>query len=380
MTFPMIKNLQDVLPHVDSNPAITCTEREGYSVLDYDSMLAETFDTAFALECRGMKFDADGNLIARPFHKFFNPYEMERPEDMDWSVPYRILSKLDGSMVHPCLLDDAVVFMTRAGATRHAEHAKSFATEKLTGVCDAVLRSGITPIFEFTSPENQVVLAYEDTQLTLLAARHMQSGAYLSWAELEDMAAKMEVPLVASIDLDVGSSGSEFEAAIASIRELSGIEGYVIVFDNGHRLKLKTKSYALRHKAISSFRNEANVLSWVVEGLVDDVLPILREDRADMLRTYHKTVLASVDVLAKQIEAFHSEHKDLDRKSYALAVQSKLPAKLKGPTFSHLGGKSARAGVFGILDHARHKEARIDEIRNLFGMEWEPDSEAPFES
>ena len=375
MTFPMITCFQDVWAQVEKNEAITRTQKDGYVVLDYDSIMAESFDTPVALECRGLKFAEDGTLLARPFHKFFNPYEKERPEDIDWSVSYRVLSKLDGSMVHPCLLDGEVVFMTRAGVTRHADHAKSFATDRMTDVCGALLRDGITPIFEFTSPENQIVISYDETQLTLLAARHNVSGAYLSWPQLEDLASQMDTPLVETIDLDLGQSGPEFLEAIAKIRDIVDIEGYVVVFETGHRLKLKTNSYALRHKAISSFRNEANVLSWVVEGVVDDVLPIMRADRADMLRVYQRTILNSVDILSKQLEAFYVEHEGLDRKSYALAVKSKLPKKLLGAAFARLGGKDAKAAIFGVLDHARQKESRVDEIRDLFGMNWEPDLE-----
>lgn len=41
-------------------------------MINYLYTLDNTFDSAVARECRGLKFDPDGKLIARPFHKFFN--------------------------------------------------------------------------------------------------------------------------------------------------------------------------------------------------------------------------------------------------------------------------------------------------------------------
>ena len=85
----------------------------------------DTFDTAIARECRGLKFDADGRIIARPFHKFFNLGEKERVEDIDWSAPHQLFDKLDGSMIHPAMLNGEMVFMTRMGATDQARLAQA---------------------------------------------------------------------------------------------------------------------------------------------------------------------------------------------------------------------------------------------------------------
>lgn len=41
------------------------------------------------------------------------------------------------------------------------------------------IQNDITPIFEYTSPTNRIVLKYNEEKLTLLAARHMITGQYL---------------------------------------------------------------------------------------------------------------------------------------------------------------------------------------------------------
>lgn len=57
----------------------------------------------------------------------------------------------------------------------------------------------------------------------------------------------------------------------------------MIAFDDGHRLKLKTAYYALRHKAMANLAFEKNALALVVENAVDDVLPLLTPNVAERL-------------------------------------------------------------------------------------------------
>jgi len=64
-------------------------------------------------------------------------------------------------MVHPALLGDKLAWMTPAGITsisidagQHAE-AAGYAAQ-----CRKLLLDGFTPIFEWCSPRNQIVILY----------------------------------------------------------------------------------------------------------------------------------------------------------------------------------------------------------------------------
>lgn len=57
---------------------------------------------AIRRELRGLIFSAaDGTVISRRFHKFFNIGELPetQPEKVDMSIPFVVLEKLDGSMI-----------------------------------------------------------------------------------------------------------------------------------------------------------------------------------------------------------------------------------------------------------------------------------------
>jgi len=48
------------------------------------------------LQCRGLILDASGNIIARPFPKFFNLGEME--DQVIPALPFDVFEKMDGSL------------------------------------------------------------------------------------------------------------------------------------------------------------------------------------------------------------------------------------------------------------------------------------------
>src|SRR6478609_139429 len=98
-----IEHINDVLPHIEGRPEFIVAERPGYKVIDYNVAFFDSFDDPMRLECRGIKFDAKGKILARPMHKFFNVGERPdtQPELLDFSKPHIITEKLDGSMIHP---------------------------------------------------------------------------------------------------------------------------------------------------------------------------------------------------------------------------------------------------------------------------------------
>ena len=68
-----IEHIDDILPHIEGkNEFKIHHHKEGYTTIDYMFEDTNTFDNEVLLECRGIKFDADGKILARPLHKFLN--------------------------------------------------------------------------------------------------------------------------------------------------------------------------------------------------------------------------------------------------------------------------------------------------------------------
>ncbi len=359
-----IETIDDVIPYINTENGICISERENYTVIDYVFVVKETFDNDISLQCRGLKFDANGKLIARPFHKFFNMGEREDPLKMDWSRPHVIQDKLDGTMIHPALLDNDLVFMTRMGLTSHAKAASNFVSSTIQMLCKDMLLAGLTPMFEYTGPKNRVVISYDKPQITLLAIRETVSGRYLTSKETSAIALKYDVPLVKSF-----GQVDDIKAFIQDGRALAGVEGYVVAFDDGHRVKLKADGYVLRHRALSHVHMEKNVLNWVVTNAIDDVIPLLSKENAEHVLEYQQTVENAISRQTQDVEDFFAEHQNLDRKTYALAA-AKLPKHLRSAAFGCLDGKSARESVLGHLLWAAHSQTRIDQVREIYGLRW----------
>ena len=316
MSHPVIHHLDDVWPALVGRSEFVLARRDGYSVIDYNFALADSFDDPMRLECRGIKFASDGSILARPLHKFFNINERETTQAglLDFGQPHTITEKMDGSMIHPAIVDGALVFMTRMGRTDHARKAERLISDHLDAACSTLLFNGATPIFEWTAPDNRIVVRYPDSRLTLLAIRETVSGVYLPASEVEDWAADMGVAPVPQM-ASGWTTGAEF---VDFARAVTGKEGFVIRFADGTWVKAKGDDYVLKHKAKESILQEKNVLALVLRGELDDVVPLL--DDADQLAVgeYQIDVLLGMAATADRVAAFVAANDNLDQKQFAV--------------------------------------------------------------
>ncbi len=363
----VIDHLDDVLPIIEPDTGIIHSVHQGYSVINYVFSVENTFDTAIARECRGLKFAPDGSLIARPFHKFFNLGEKRPPQEEPWGMSHIVLDKLDGSMIHPAMVAGEMVFMTRMGMSAQAQHAWRHAGPEVRALCQEMISAGYTPILEFTSPDNRIVVAYDVPALTVLAIRHMRTGLYIPHAEMERIAAKHGVAAARSFG-SVDNIGRFWNEA----RALEGVEGYVIAFENGHRIKIKADAYVLRHKALAGLAHEKNLLAWIATDAVDDVLPLLTPDAASFVRGYQTQVMEAISELEREIGEFVAEHADLPRKDFAMKTKDEVPARLQSVAFRALDGTPIRKCLMEILERASGSDTKVEAIRPLFGMAWTP--------
>ena len=73
MKFTNIKNINDIQNIVANIKEIKLTKHlNDITVACYVYQDSNTFCTQESLECRGIAFDASGNVVSRPLHKFFN--------------------------------------------------------------------------------------------------------------------------------------------------------------------------------------------------------------------------------------------------------------------------------------------------------------------
>lgn len=363
-----INHIDDIRPYIKEDTGIVVVERGAYTVIDYVYVMEETFNSPASLQCRGIKFDSDGNVIARPFHKFFNVGEKEQQNEIDWQKPHIILDKLDGSFVHPALIDDKLVFMTRMGITEQAKQALACASQGILDFCYELMKSKITPLFEYTAPDNRIVIKYDTTSITLLAARHFNSGEYVPYDDLRKLSDKFKIPLVTN-----HGSIDDPKSFIEESRKITGKEGFVIMFEDGHCLKLKADDYVLKHKTKADMSIEKNILRVILENKADDIISILDDDITNHILEYETSVFAGIEHQTKIITAFYEEHKHKERKEYAAQVMKTIDANLRSVAFKALDGESIREALVKNLLKATSSTSNVDNIRYLFDFEWNID-------
>lgn len=368
MTHYRIRHIDDVLPHVEGRSDFVVAHKDGYSVIDYVFAGADTFDHPARIECRGLKFAPDGSILARPLHKFMNIGQTPetQPDKIDFTQPHVIMDKLDGSMIHPAIVDGEVVFMTRMGRTDVARKAERHLGPRLERECRQMANAGITPIFEWTAPDNRIVVRYEESRLTLLAVRINVSGEYWVAEFLPNVASQMGLQ-AAPTHPSRYTSAVDF---LAYARAIQGSEGFVVRFDSGLWVKAKGEDYVLKHKAKDGITQEKNILALVLSGGLDDVLPLLDEADANAAREYAENVECGIAVTANWLWERVANTEDMTQKDFALNVVPALDPVFRPAAFQVRAGQTPHEVIRARIAANTNSQSQVDANRALHGATW----------
>lgn len=368
MTHYHILHIDDILPHVEGRKDFVVAHKDGYSVIDYVYAGDDTFAHPARVECRGIKFAPDGRILARPLHKFMNIGQTPetQPDRVDFSKPHTIMEKLDGSMIHPAIVNGEVVFMTRMGRTDVARKAERHLTKKLTASCRGLLGDGVTPIFEWTAPDNRIVVRYEESALTLLALRDNRTGYYWTRDWVRKAAKDMHLKPVRTHSPQ-HTTAADF---LAYARAIQGAEGFVVRFDDGLWVKAKGEDYVLKHRAKDGISMEKNLLALVLSRGLDDVVPLLDEADAKAATEYAARVEMGISKTADDVAGIVAANDNLSQKDFALQVAPTLPAALRSVAFMARRGDNAREVIRARIAANTSSQAAVDENRLLHGAIW----------
>ena len=327
-TFPFIENVDHIRAAIEGRSEFSIMDENGrFIVVDYHLTGADTFTDgnaetlAIRRECRGLIFYKDGTIARRAFHKFFNVGEHEESmaHQLDLSGNHHVLTKLDGSMVAPFLMENAdeVYWASMRGSyPYHLRLRALYDGTRHEELVRAALHKGLTPIFEFCAPDNRIVVPYEAPSLTLLALRNTVSGAYLPQDDVIDWGAEHNVPVVEPFAANAGSIAE----LIDEVRALEDAEGAVLVFASGLRAKLKGDWYAQVHKTLSYFGQEKDIAKLILSGHQDDLVAILDETRREQLLRYQADLHGELARLLAEVETWRQKIAEagMSRKDFAM--------------------------------------------------------------
>lgn len=339
--FPEIKHINEVLPAIDGSAEFIVVDKGDYKVINYVVMNNDTFPhidfpwnnhwNIIRRECRGLIFDQNGVLINRRFHKFFNVNE--RPETalekIDWSKPHYILEKLDGSMVSPCKINGHIRWMTKMGITDTSMEAEYFVAThpNYTKFVEKYLSKNCTPIFEWCSRKNRIVLDYDEDQLVLLAIRDNFTGKYHNIGHYDYEAHNYDIPIVKSF-------GFGDRNIVDVVRQQEDTEGVVVRFVDGHMVKIKSDWYVRIHKVKSALENEREIVAMTLNNELDDIIPVLPMEDVEKINLFAGRVLLRIEQSAKDLtDDVYSYSAAMDRKTFAIEHAPKLASMYRGLIF-----------------------------------------------
>jgi RNA ligase len=283
--------------------------------------------------CRGVIVHAKTyEVVARPFEKFFNWHEhqQEIPEE-----PFTVSEKVDGSLGILYRQQGQYSLATRGSFT--SIEAKRGTELLRASLSDQALPDELTFLFEIILAESgSTVVKYGADGLFLLGVLNRHTGEELSPSEVESWTSRLPWKLPKRYSF---ANKEEVLASRASLP--ADLEGYVLRFQSGLRLKLKSEAYlAVLRASLGLSRNK--VITALSQG--EKVYRELLAQTPEELLPYAEKIATEVTM---QVEKYNQEAKECfakapkeGRKEFALWVQQNAPPELKGALFMMLDGKT----------------------------------------
>lgn len=371
--FPHIANISDVLPAIEGRNEFTVAEKEGYTVINYNVMMSDSFDCNIRRECRGIIFDSKtGDIIRRPFHKFFNVNEREETQDhvVNMGREHAILEKLDGSMIAPFHVDGNLIWGTKMGATDVAKPVEEFVKNNApySAFARKMIACGFTPIFEWCSRKQRIVLDYKEDTLILTAIRAINSGFYVPYQSMVADAEDFNIPVVRQFDPQ-----TDMKAFLEYVRDLEDLEGFVVRFDDGHMLKLKCAWYVQIHKAKEAILQDRNIVELILDEKLDDVKAHLPAEDRDRLTQFESDINMAINISASDIRIWLDSliRNGVDRKTFALGQANEVNEYYRPIIFKLFGRtdvskEEIRGLVCNTVRNNLTKTAKYEAIREAW--------------
>jgi RNA ligase len=324
--FPHIQHIDDLLAKIAHKPELRVIEHaNGFKTVCYMIANEKTFDDYWARECRGITFFPTGEIASRSMHKFFNVGEREETQEhaLDFSKIMRVMDKRDGSMIHPVPTVDKQDFVMKSkksfeSAVAVEANIFAHADKKLREFIMRCIAVDVTPTFEFTSPYHRIVLNYDKPELKLLHIRENVTGRYLHGELLRNICDSFKIPLVDYYEVEYDFLKNQLDSA-------EGIEGYVVQFESGEMVKLKTKWYLELHHSVV-FPTRRSIARMVINETIDDYKSYMSQVGADQTQVLEieRMVTLTINVIRQQVEQITAEaiqkYSD-DRKSVAINLR-----------------------------------------------------------
>lgn len=319
-------------------------ENEDVRIFNYTQMCQFSGDwDEVTKQCRGLILNIKtGEVLARPFKKFFNYQEHIAK---NWPIPEEepiITEKLDGSLGIMYTLNGKTWIATRGSfMSDQAIWATKWWRENKG---DDPYGNEVTHLFEIIYPENRIVVSYDFSGLVHLASIHTKTGRQVESIMPVKKAEKIDSKNV--IDLLKQDDPNS--------------EGFVVYYPKANtRVKIKFPEYVRLHRivtgvseiAIWEMLRDEKPIDELLEKVPDEFYKWVSETQFKLLKQYSEIFTRCKNDFERIAHAGRS------RKEIALDFQE---CKHPGILFAMLDGKDYRVPIWRMIRPHGQKQFKVD--------------------
>ncbi len=164
---------------------------------------------------------------------------------------------------------------------------------------------GLSPIFELVGPNNRVVVKYSLTDLILIRLRNNVTGEYV---DIEERG--LNIPHKYNFSL---------RDLISLKSELIDMEGWIVEFLDGQKVKIKTDWYLSLHRIYTDYsQREDYLIDLILDEKIDDILSTLEDgcENKIFVEKVIKQTYTNILSIRNQVDEMLIDY-DGDRKLFA---------------------------------------------------------------
>ncbi len=270
------------------------------------------------MQCRALVTDDRGNVVARPFKKFFNLSEGRTSTTNE----YDIYEKLDGSLGILFNYNNDWIFASRGSFNSEQAIKGKELLESISNYKD--FSKEYTYCFEIIYKQNRIVCDYGEFEGVVL------TGVFETETGVEKSLEEVYFPHI------VKSLTSKTPLKELSKEIKDNEEGYVVRFSNGERCKIKGEEYLRLHRIMTAVSTTS---IWECLKSGDDLMLLLK----DVPDEFYNKVDEFVEKLQSEFILIDAQYKYVfkvirteDKKQFALDA---LKYPLSGILFNMYNGR-----------------------------------------
>jgi RNA ligase len=350
------------------------------------------------MQCRGLVTNSKGDVVARPFKKFFN-YEEHKPEEIP-NEEYEVYEKMDGSLgilfyyeyeltdekryniwfnnnyetgmerffdpnnlpdfdnpyYEPTPKTKGEWIMATRGSFTSPQAIKG---KELLGKYNFErLHHDYTYLFEIIYKENRIVCEYDFDDIVLLGIVNTKTGDEVNiHYNNEDIRFKN---MISNIGFRVVMLYKTWGEGYDLLKEeiSKDREGYVIRFKNGFRMKIKGEEYIRLHRILTNISNR-DIWEYLKDNKpFDELLEKVPDEFNDWVKETVKDLTVRFENIDNDYNSIFNSINTIDRKNFAEQAK-RYPHS--GILFAMYDGKPTHNIIWKIIYPSYSKPFKKDE-------------------